>query len=131
MSRKLTLGECSFNKKIDNYNTITYTVSNKTKTKKIICYVVGVKKTNEKIEGFFVTPSNFSNPITIYQEAYVVFSHNQIPVYEYVIRHSGGQFPLQLEKSGENYQIVIPDNDAQKKAIEELYKTDIHSSDFI
>jgi len=106
-------------------------MSNKTKTDKIILYVVGVKKTNEKLDGFFINPSNFKNPITIFQETYVVYSHSQIPVYEYVIRYSDGLFPLKLEKSGENYKIIMPEDKLQKKAIEELYQTNIHPSDFI
>lgn len=100
---------------------------------KITCYVVGIKKSGNKIEGFFINPSNFKNnpDMTIYQEAFHLYNRSNVSAYEYVVRYKNRDIPLKLEKFGDEYRIIVPDNEEEKKAIENISQTDVHSSDYI
>jgi len=102
-------------------------------------YLVSIKEKDGKLVGLFLNPSNFQQPITIYEDIWVTYNHQQVPAYNYVVRYGYDksknlvkEFPLKIGKKNDgDYFIIEPDDEEQRRALTNLPHDSVHRTDFV
>ncbi len=91
-------------------------------------HIHSVKRDNSVIIGVAGFLDNFKQPIRIYEEILHVYHHQRMgDSTKYIVHYYNNEnppkectFELKTEKDGENYNVVIPDNDEQRTALKNL-----------